>query len=69
MVPSVRQNLRIQRRREREITIQREQYSGTVHLFIGAGRNPDIIIFMSLTFTCNHDTSDQRLNSLFPLSW
>jgi hypothetical protein len=53
---------------EREITIQHEQYGGSVHLFIGAGHSPDIITFMSLTFTCNHNASDQGLNSLFPLS-
>jgi hypothetical protein len=27
------------------ITIQREQYGVTVHLFIGTGRNPDEITF------------------------
>jgi hypothetical protein len=53
--------------RERDYN-QREQYGGTVHLFIGAGRNTDTITFMSLTFTCNHNASDQGLNSLFPLS-
>jgi hypothetical protein len=29
------------------ITMQREQYGVTVHLFIGAGRSPCKIIFMS----------------------
>jgi hypothetical protein len=52
----------------REITIQREQYGGTVHLFIGAGRDPDTVTFISLTFTCNHNASDQGLNIIFPLS-
>jgi hypothetical protein len=28
------------------ITSQREQYTGTVHLFIGTGRSPDKITFM-----------------------
>jgi hypothetical protein len=37
----------------RVITIQREQYNVTVHLFIGTGRSPDRITFMSLTFTAN----------------
>jgi hypothetical protein len=50
------------------ITNQREQYMGTVHLFIDAGRGPNTITFMSLTFTCNHNVSDQVLNSLFRLS-
>jgi hypothetical protein len=30
------------------ITIQREQYGGTVHLFIGMGHSPDKITYMSL---------------------
>jgi hypothetical protein len=47
------------------ITIQREQYGVTVHLFIGAGRSPDKITFMSLTYTANHKVSYQRLSSLF----
>jgi hypothetical protein len=32
----------------RVITIQREQYGVTVHLFIGTGRRPDKSTFMSL---------------------
>jgi hypothetical protein len=32
----------------RAITMQREQYRGTVHLFIGTGRNPDKITSVSL---------------------
>jgi hypothetical protein len=47
------------------ITISREQYGVTVHLFIGAGRSPDKITFMSLTFTVNHKASYQGLSSLF----
>jgi hypothetical protein len=58
----------MQRERKRDITIQREQYGGTVHLFIGARRSPDTIIFISLTFTYNHNASDQGLNNIFPLS-
>jgi hypothetical protein len=39
----------------RAITIQREQYGGTVHLFIGTGHSPDKSTFITLTFThyCN----------------
>ena len=37
--------------REREITIQREQYGVTVHLFIGTGRSLGKIKFMSMTPT------------------
>ena len=48
------------------ITIQREQYGVTVHLFIGTGRSPDKITFMFLTFTVNHKASYQGLSSLFP---
>jgi hypothetical protein len=51
----------------RAITIQREQYSVTVHLFIGTGCSPDKITFMPLTFTLNHNASYQGLSSLFPL--
>jgi hypothetical protein len=41
----------------REITIHREQYGGTVHLFIGMGCNLDKITFMSLITNCNHNTN------------
>jgi hypothetical protein len=49
----------------RAITVQREQYGVTIHLFIGAGRSPYKITFMSLTFTVNHKASYQGLSSLF----
>ena len=39
------------------ITSQREQYVVTVHLFIGTGRSPLEITFMSLTTSYNHDTN------------
>jgi hypothetical protein len=41
--------IRLARRREcgRAITNQREQYGVTVHLFIGMGRSPGKITFMS----------------------
>ena len=45
--------------------VQREQYGVTIHLFIGAGRSPEKITFMSLTFTVNHKASYQGLSSLF----
>jgi hypothetical protein len=38
-------------------TIQREQYRGTVHLFIGTGRSPVRITFMSLAISYNHDAN------------
>jgi hypothetical protein len=63
IVPSVRRKIRMKGWHKRDITIQREQY-----LFIGAGRSPETITFMPLTFTYNHNAGDQGLNSLFPLS-
>jgi hypothetical protein len=49
----------------RMITIQREQYGGTVHLFIGTGRSPDKITSMYLITNYNHNTDYQGLHSLF----
>jgi hypothetical protein len=49
--------------------VQREQYGVTVHLFIGAGRSPDKITFVSLTFTINHKVGYQGLSSLFSFKW
>jgi hypothetical protein len=46
-------------------TSQREQYGGTVHLFIGTGRSPIKITFMSLTTSYNHDTNYHELIGLF----
>jgi hypothetical protein len=48
------------------ITSQREQYSVTVHLFIGTGRSLDEITFKSLTFTVDPKASYRGLSSLFP---
>jgi hypothetical protein len=53
--------LRLDRRYEnkrgaRASTNQREQYGGTVHLFIGTGRSLCEITFMSFTINYNHDT-------------
>jgi hypothetical protein len=53
------------KRDARAITIQREKYSFIVHLFIGMGRSPDKITFMSLIFTVNHKARYQGLSSLF----
>jgi hypothetical protein len=47
------------------ITIQREQYVGIVHLFIGTGRSPDKITFVSLITNYNNNTNHQGLCSLF----
>ena len=54
--------LRLDRRQKskrdaRVNTSQREQYVGNVHLFIGMGRNPVKITFMSLITNYKHDTS------------
>jgi hypothetical protein len=38
------------------ITGEREQYWGTVHLFIGTGRSLCIITFMPFTMNYNNDT-------------
>jgi hypothetical protein len=47
------------------ITSQREQYGDTVHLFIGMGRSPDKITFVSLITNYDHNTNYQGLCSLF----
>jgi hypothetical protein len=39
----------------RVITIQRERYGATVHLFISTRRSPGKSTFMSLTFTYDHN--------------
>jgi hypothetical protein len=49
-------------------TSQCEQYGGTVHLFIGTGRNLCKITFMPFTFIIDLRTIQQGLNSLSPLS-
>jgi hypothetical protein len=41
----------------RMITSQREQYRGTVHLFIGMGHSPDKIISVSLATNYNYNTN------------
>jgi hypothetical protein len=47
------------------IKSQREQYGGTVHLFIGTGRSPDKTTFVSLITNHNHNTNYQGLCGLF----
>jgi hypothetical protein len=49
----------------RAITIQREQYGGTVHLFIGTGCSPSKNTFMTLTCTQNSNINHQGLTSIF----
>ena len=44
---------------------QREQYGVTVHLFIGTGRSPIEITFISLITNYKHDTNYHVLNGLF----
>jgi hypothetical protein len=46
---------------------QREQYEGTVHLFIGTGRSLCKITFMPFTFSINLRTIYRGLSSLFLL--
>jgi hypothetical protein len=45
---------------------QREQYGGTVHLFIGTGHNPCKITSKPFTFANNFKVIRRGLNSLFP---
>jgi hypothetical protein len=47
------------------ITMQREQYMGIVHLFIGTGCSPDKITAMSQITNYDHNTDYQGLYSLF----
>jgi hypothetical protein len=62
--------LRLDRRQKskrdaRVNTSQREQYGGTVHLFIGTGRNLCKITFMPFMFTIDLRTIYRGLDSLF----
>jgi hypothetical protein len=47
-------------------TSQREQYEGTVHLFIGTGRSLCKITYMPFTFAIDFRIIRQGLDSLFP---
>ena len=51
----------------RASTNQREQYGGTVHLFIGKGRSLRKITFMPFIFTIDLITIFRGLDSLFLL--
>jgi hypothetical protein len=46
-------------------TSQREQYGGTVHLFIGTGHNLVKTTFVSSITSFNHDTNYHGLIGLF----
>jgi hypothetical protein len=50
---------------QKQMPSQREQYGGTVHLFIGAGHSPYKITPMPFTFGSNSIVILQGLNSLF----
>jgi hypothetical protein len=68
------QMLRLDRRQRykcdaRVSTSQREQYGGTVHLFIGTGRSLCKITFMPFIFSIDLRTICQGLNSLFLIKW
>jgi hypothetical protein len=63
--------LRLDRRQKskhdaRVNTSQREQYEGTVHLFIGTGRSLCKITCMPFMFTIDLRTIQRGLDSLFP---
>jgi hypothetical protein len=47
-------------------TIQREQYEGTVHLFIGTGRSPGKITFMPLNICLQTTRTNKVYLVLFP---
>jgi hypothetical protein len=50
---------------QKQMPSQREQYGGTVHLFIGAGYNPYKITYMPFTFGDNSIAFYRGLNGLF----
>jgi hypothetical protein len=52
----------------RAITVQREQYGGSVHLFIGMRHSLSKNTFMTLTYSHNRDIKHQGLASLFLFS-
>jgi hypothetical protein len=53
--------------REYVITIQREQYEGTIHLFIGTGHSPGKITSMPLNI-CLQATKTNNVHLVFFLS-
>jgi hypothetical protein len=50
---------------QKQMPSQREQYGGSVHLFIGTGRSLCKITLMSFTFANNSIVIHRGLNSLF----
>jgi hypothetical protein len=50
---------------QKQMPSQREQYGGTVHLFIGTGHSSYKITFMPFTFGSNSIVIHRGLNSLF----
>jgi hypothetical protein len=71
MLGTCSQMLRLNRRQKskrdaRANTSQREQYGGTVHLFIGTWRSLCKITFMPFMFTIDLRTIQRGLDSLFP---
>jgi hypothetical protein len=50
---------------QKQMPSQREQYGGTVHLFIDTGHSPNKITFMPFTFDNNYIVIHRGLNSLF----
>ena len=50
---------------QKQMPSQREQYGGTVHLFIGTGYNPYKITYMPFTFGDNSIAIYRGLNGLF----
>ena len=70
MLGTCSQMLRLDRRQKsksdaRANTSQREQYGGTVHLFIGMGHSLVEITFMPSTSDYKHDTNYHGPISLF----
>jgi hypothetical protein len=51
---------------QKQMPNQREQYGGTVHLFIGTGHNPCKMTIMPFTFANNSIVIHRGLNNFFP---
>jgi hypothetical protein len=64
-VPSIGRRWQYKRDAKKRMPSQREQYGGTVHLFIGTGHNPYRITFMPFTLGNNSIVICRGLNSLF----
>jgi hypothetical protein len=61
----LKEGKRVQARRKSKMPSPREQYGGTVHLFIGTGHSPYKITPMPFTFGSNSIVIHRGLNSLF----